>query len=170
MSVPGTLSTGDQTSAWGILPALSPSLPGCAGAAWTTSCFGVWAGAAGVCSRLASTGPWGSCFEEKTFQACWDPVCAPGKSFAQGFLRQVHSSWRSRAGLREETPSLGFQAPGKAALSAPQPGVLKILACLYADCVSTAEGCSEPSSATPWLESWPCSSLSLCKRSVCSLR
>lgn len=87
-------------------------------------------------------GTQGLVFEEKTFQACWDPVCAPGKSFAQGFLRQVHSSWRSRAGLREETPSLGFQAPGKAALSAQQPGVLKILACLYADCVSTAEGCS----------------------------
>lgn len=88
---------------WGIVPALSLSLPGyagrhgLAGAAWGTSCFGVRAGAARSRGVLPSGqhGTLGLAFEEKTFQACWDPVCAPGKSFAQGFLRQVRSSWRS---------------------------------------------------------------------------
>lgn len=92
----GHVFPGDGMSAWGILPVLSPSLPAAAQPllhrASPASGRGLGQRAAGLCSRVASTGPRGRRLRGgKTFQACRDP----GKSFAQGFLPQVRSSWRS---------------------------------------------------------------------------
>lgn len=99
----------------------------------------------------------GVCVRGRALQACWAPGCAPGRSFAQGFLRRARSSWHSPAGLREETPSLGFQAPGSAPCAAARAGKNT---CLSPRCRGL---CSEPCAAEPA----PVSG-SLCTWSGCS--
>lgn len=118
---------------------LSPSCPSRAGGAARAVPPGAapgWApralAAVGASSACAHTGPWGSCWRGKCSRPDVILFVLLARASPRDSCVKSAAPGGAGAGLREETPSLGFQAPGTAAAR------LKTHPCSYAHCVAGA--------------------------------